>query len=357
MVEDANKHKGAKDFAGAEDVYRKWLLENPDDDAIRFSLAQVISWQKRYAEASDLYRTLLDKDPNAKDAKDAKLGLARIDYWQGNYKESLDRLDALALVDPDDIEIKGAREDVLKAVAAAEEHNFIARLAGDFQTYNYYNTASFGLRASLGYLKQQQWGVRGGVYGLTRYGFGAFQGTAGASIWLFPSWNFEVDADASTRGDILPKWSVTAATNLSLAEAFTPSFSFKYASYDSANAYMLMPALSWYVFPPVEFYAKLFIVFNNLPNNKMVTTYSGLGKITVTPFDMLSLFAGFAAGQEAFDPGNPLIPFASYTTAHAFGGAKVTAWGQVGIEALLDGEWRSNGQSVFSGEFGLFYRW
>ena len=62
------------------------------DDLVR---AQELAWGKRFAEAEELYRRILESAPS----DDARLGLARVVMWQGRYAEAIALFSRLKGVD------------------------------------------------------------------------------------------------------------------------------------------------------------------------------------------------------------------------------------------------------------------
>lgn len=74
------------DFSGAAEIYRQLLRQKPDDANLRFRLAQVLSWQKKYPEAITEYEALVRQRP-----EDIQLlrHYARVLGWAGRNREAI----------------------------------------------------------------------------------------------------------------------------------------------------------------------------------------------------------------------------------------------------------------------------
>ncbi|UCD55745.1 MAG: tetratricopeptide repeat protein [Candidatus Omnitrophota bacterium] len=75
----------AEDYESAEAEYRKALKEDPKNIAARIGLADILSWQKKYADAIALYDEVLGEEENVK----IRLQKARILGWARKYDKSL----------------------------------------------------------------------------------------------------------------------------------------------------------------------------------------------------------------------------------------------------------------------------
>lgn len=78
-----------KDYAKAEEIYKKILKNSPKNDEIKFKLADMLSWQKRYAESLQLYEELLEQYP-----QDIQLRrkFAMVLLWSGKDSEAAQEL-------------------------------------------------------------------------------------------------------------------------------------------------------------------------------------------------------------------------------------------------------------------------
>ena len=65
----------------AVSLLNEYLNDNPGDSDARVLLGLICSWDKRYDEGRKAFQTVLDADP---DYKDAVLGLANLERWSGN---------------------------------------------------------------------------------------------------------------------------------------------------------------------------------------------------------------------------------------------------------------------------------
>jgi len=352
MVSEAQKSKDQKDFKKAQALYEGWLSAHPDDLEVEFWYAQVLSWQKSYDEAEAIYIRLLQKEPNN---RDTAFALAQLYSWEGHLNKSLEKLDALLVLDPSNSEYKAERERVLKEVAEARK--ITARLGFDFKSYSFYDRASLGFKASFSYAQTGSWALRGAAYGLSRFNESSGQVAVGGSYWLTPTWVLEADADMSTHSNILPLFSLGLGINVTIAKTVAPSFTFQVSQYSDATVLNFNPGFSWTIFAPLELSAKLYVTYTSFITARSTGTLSGYVKLTYSPFDYFSINLGTAAGENPFDPGNPNIALGSYFAQNLFGGFKLTFDEHFGADVTFNQEWRSNSQTVFSGEFGVFYNW
>jgi hypothetical protein len=348
----ATRSKSGHDFAKAQTIYETWLDSNPNDYEVQLWLAQVLSWQHFYDEAEVIYRNLLAVNPRY---FDADFAFAQVLSWQGRLRQSLARLDRLSKQAPDNIEVKQERERVLRELAARE--TILARLGGDFQAYNYYAVASFGLKASFSYAQRGDWAVRAFAYGLSRFAQKSGQFGLGGSLWLTSNWVLEIDGDISSNTELLPRFSAAFATNVTFDKVAALALSLRMSQYTNATSLVAVPAFVWNIVEPLEFTAKFYGGWTTFSDGRGAATLVGLAKLNYTPINCLSINLGTSAGMEPFDPGNPAIPLGSYISGHLFGGIKVFIVWPFGVELSFDQEWRNNGQNVFGGEAAVFYNW
>lgn len=85
LLVEAKRQEEAKHYQKASMLYRKILALRPHDDAVRATLAKVLSWQGQYGEAEALYREVLKRHPHD---HDVRLGLARVLSWRQDFVES-----------------------------------------------------------------------------------------------------------------------------------------------------------------------------------------------------------------------------------------------------------------------------
>lgn len=76
-----------KDYQKAEKIFETYLSKVPDDDKVRFKLAEMLSWQKKYEDSVYQYRQILKNRPN-----DIQLRrkYAQVLTWMGNEAEAID---------------------------------------------------------------------------------------------------------------------------------------------------------------------------------------------------------------------------------------------------------------------------
>lgn len=72
----------AKEFVAAEALYRAILIRQPDSREAQLGLARVVLWQERYAEASRMFRAIQPADIETIE------GLATAAYWSGDLREA-----------------------------------------------------------------------------------------------------------------------------------------------------------------------------------------------------------------------------------------------------------------------------
>lgn len=77
-LQRVNELAWAKDFAAAEALYRQLLAKQPESREAQLGLARVVMWQGRYGEAIRLFARL--------DSVDAREGRATALYWSGDLR-------------------------------------------------------------------------------------------------------------------------------------------------------------------------------------------------------------------------------------------------------------------------------
>jgi YaiO family outer membrane protein len=100
-----------------------WLTENPEDSDGRVLLGLICSWDRRYEDGRRAFMTVLQADP---DYKDAVLGLINLQLWSG-YSASAEQLAIAGLVrrpnDPDYeaalAKVKAAQREAAQTAAMA----------------------------------------------------------------------------------------------------------------------------------------------------------------------------------------------------------------------------------------------
>ena len=96
----ARKYISRKEFYKAEEVYRILLERYPDNREIKIQLARVLYWQRRYREALEIYREIVDFKPELVDemrkveiAKELE-EIERLEE-EGKVEEAIERLERL----------------------------------------------------------------------------------------------------------------------------------------------------------------------------------------------------------------------------------------------------------------------
>lgn len=86
-----------KQFSQAEQLLREKLKNKKNNEVLKFHLARILSWQKKYAAALVLYDELLSESP---DNGDYKLGKAQTMFWSGQDKAALSILEQASEAEP-----------------------------------------------------------------------------------------------------------------------------------------------------------------------------------------------------------------------------------------------------------------
>jgi len=91
------------DHENAIKEYREILKRTPKDIKARISLADMLSWQKKYDESIREYEKALEIEP---DNLEIKQKLANVYSWKGDYKRAKEVLKEIIDVNPDDLDAK-----------------------------------------------------------------------------------------------------------------------------------------------------------------------------------------------------------------------------------------------------------
>lgn len=84
----------AKDFAAAEQLYRRILERDPDSREAQLGLARVVLWQARYAEAIERFSRIVPQDA------DTTEGIAQAAYWSGDLRTADRMFRRVLAIDP-----------------------------------------------------------------------------------------------------------------------------------------------------------------------------------------------------------------------------------------------------------------
>jgi YaiO family outer membrane protein len=85
LLEQAKHLESTQRYPDAINLYREMLQREPEKDDIRAALARLLSWQGSYDEAVDLYREIIRRHPVDLDIRTA---LARVLSWQKHMVEA-----------------------------------------------------------------------------------------------------------------------------------------------------------------------------------------------------------------------------------------------------------------------------
>ncbi|MBS0166818.1 MAG: tetratricopeptide repeat protein [Nitrospira sp.] len=97
LLEQAKQFEQAQRYADAIDIYRTLLRQDPENDEIRAALARLLSWQGAHAEAAELYREIIQRHPADLDVRTA---LARVLSWETDRKEAQHLYEQILLENP-----------------------------------------------------------------------------------------------------------------------------------------------------------------------------------------------------------------------------------------------------------------
>jgi tetratricopeptide (TPR) repeat protein len=85
----ADLHVARKEYAKAEPIYRQHLERHPEDLKARLSLAEVLSWTRRYPESLSQYEILLKARP---DDIQVRRKYAFVLSWSGRHADAIAEL-------------------------------------------------------------------------------------------------------------------------------------------------------------------------------------------------------------------------------------------------------------------------
>jgi tetratricopeptide (TPR) repeat protein/cellulose synthase/poly-beta-1,6-N-acetylglucosamine synthase-like glycosyltransferase len=121
----ASLYAAEKNFDAAEKEARKVVEHNPGDAEARYQLACVLSWNKKYPEATQIFEALAQTNP-----EDARIPvrLAEVASWSGEYETALERYEKLFEKDGQQPALWSGYVDAAAAVKSlpSEPHKRIA---------------------------------------------------------------------------------------------------------------------------------------------------------------------------------------------------------------------------------------
>ena len=154
-----------KRFAEAEQQYREILQRAPASRAAALGLGQVLLWEQRYDDAAGIYRGVLRDSPN--DA-DARKGLATAEYWSADFRAAQRDFTTVVRARPGDSESRKALADIAAASSPllAGDNDFVsddqplhrARISAAYTAFSDPLT---------------KWTAAAGTYALSARGFGS----------------------------------------------------------------------------------------------------------------------------------------------------------------------------------------
>lgn len=149
---EAQKLEIGKQYAKSIAAYRRYLMEQPEDDEARAALARLLAWEGNHAEAVGLYRDILSRHPADVDVRislaltlswqkrfdearqiyeavlrenasqwDATKGIADITFWQGDRAKALALYESLYAANPDpevDRQIQAVKAELMMSPRA-----------------------------------------------------------------------------------------------------------------------------------------------------------------------------------------------------------------------------------------------
>jgi len=152
-----------KRFAEAEQLYREILRREPHSRAAELGLGQILLWEQRYADAAAVYARRLADAP---DDVDARKGLATAAYWSGDFRTAQREYATVVRARPGDAESRKALADI----SAASSPVFVSD--NDFVSDDQPMRRT---RAAISYTAFSdpltKWTATAGTYALTARGF------------------------------------------------------------------------------------------------------------------------------------------------------------------------------------------
>jgi len=97
-LEDAQRLAWDRHFAEAEQMYRAILLRDPRSEPVRIGLARVLLWEGHYREARAMFLRLASENPGNLDAAE---GAATAAYWQGDFRTAAREFRSIAAAHPE----------------------------------------------------------------------------------------------------------------------------------------------------------------------------------------------------------------------------------------------------------------
>ena len=337
LLKEARKLESEKRYAEAIDAYRGYLIQHPDDDVGRASLARLLAWDEHHAEAVALYRDILLRHPTDLDVRialaltlswqkhfedarqvyehilqehpanrEASKGLADVMFWQGERANALARYELLYADQPDP-EIARQIKAVTEELAASPRAPVGKSVTDLSLPYRNYAKIGYGHYSyTKGIPDERNVLVEAGtalgnktliarVEALNRFGFHdtPVSGEFYSPLWT-RAWGY-IGAQATANPSFAPNYS--AVTEVvqglgvvhSVLSAAELSFGYRHLLFKKDNIDLLLPGLTVYFPYNVWLTEKLYYV----PDTGSITLAS---QLTWRPRDRLQFFASGAFG-------------------------------------------------------------
>ncbi|MBI2981198.1 MAG: YaiO family outer membrane beta-barrel protein [Deltaproteobacteria bacterium] len=244
---------------------------------------------------------------------------------------------------------------VSSSTDAQEVPRWKARAAYQYQDLSFTSDAH-GANFLLIYNRPREWGLRGGVHYVNKFGDAAPGYDLGGTYWATKTTTFSFDAEFAPGQIVVPRQGYTLEASQVLLKTWVPSLGYKFAHYRDADAHIVMPGLTWYFYPRWDFMTKYFMSVSRF-GSQSFTNHSAMARINWSLIDPIVLFAGYARANESFETGSPFGPFGCFSANHAFGGFKWEFYKRLGVDFTLDYENRNNGSTLKTYDMALFYHW
>lgn len=342
----------------SQKIYRQLNLDNPKDIEIKLALARVLAWKQQYADSESIYLEILSEAP---ENPEACLGLAQVKFWNSQLKDSLKILNTLIEKHPANNEIVVLRNQVRQALN--DQNIFFIKFSGIYEHFSFFDQDSWGGKSFFSYTSPKMWAMRASFLSLSKFNSMSYQASLGATYWITNNTVLSFDAETSPGSAVLPIQAYTIDISHTLWKFLTPSISYQFSGYQSSSVHIFSPGLSFQISKKLELKGKYyftlsqFIQQSNQDYENMAKNSSGYVNLVMTPLSWFQTNVGCSLGSEAFDSGNPVTGLNSFSYQDIFWGAQFQIKQQFGIDFTVDQQFRDNGFSMTSLEFGLSYLW
>ena len=298
-------------FKEAEELYRKVLMDHPDDPEAEIGLADVLSWQKEFSAAQTLMKRLEKQRP---DDPEVLIRLGRLSLWQHDRADSRRYFKRVLDIDPGNKEARDAIKNMESEEPFRLETGYI------FEGYDYTSDTN-GSFVQIVYRDYDRKTILGGFQFQNKFGENDTQFTLGATYRVLHRTYLRGEVTVAPRSQkVVPSQAYTAELTQGIPHGIAVGGALRYMSFSFANVLVPTGLIDWDVRPNLHVYLRYTpagTFFKGVPGRAW--NQGGWIKPVWDANRTFSPYILFAIGAESFESAVSSEQLGKFT-AHTYGG-------------------------------------